>query len=144
MVVPVAARSRDRRTEVIGLPLRARRAEKLARPTNLLLQYARSKPNEEGRTYATCRQVLGVTADRIAEITSQVEESEGSPPGVDSTGFELFFDEAQETAVFVAYFKTEQKLRDASKVFEDMEPSETPGTRASVDLCEVKLQRPFP
>ena len=84
-----------------------------------------------------------MTADRIAEITSQVEESEGSLPGVDSTGFELFFDEAQETAVFVAYFKTEQKLRDASKVFEDMEPSETPGPRASEDLCEVKLQRPF-
>jgi hypothetical protein len=24
-----------------------------------------------------------------------------------------------------------------------MDPSETPGTRASVDVCEVKVQRPY-
>jgi hypothetical protein len=74
----------------------------------------------------------------------QVEESGGRPPGVDSTGFELFVDEAQGTAIFVGYFETEQKMRDASAAFEQMEPSETPGTRASVDLCEVKAQRRFP
>jgi hypothetical protein len=84
-----------------------------------------------------------VTDDRIAEIVSQLDESEGPPPGVDSTGFELFVDHAQGTGVFVGYFETEQKLRDANRFFEDMEPSETPGTRASVDLCEVKVQRPF-
>jgi hypothetical protein len=69
------------------------------------------------------------------------EESEGPPPGVDSTGIELFVDEGQGTAIFVGYFETEQKMRHASAVFEQMEPSETPGTRASVDLCEVKVQR---
>jgi hypothetical protein len=54
---------------------------------------------------------------------------------------ELFVDESQGTAVFVGYFETEQKMRDASAVFDQMDPSETPGTRASVDLAEVKLQR---
>jgi hypothetical protein len=82
-----------------------------------------------------------VSPDRIAEIVSQVEESEGPPPGVDSTGFELFVDQAQGTAIFVGYFETERKMRDASEVFEQMDPSETPGTRASVDQCEVKAQR---
>ena len=82
-----------------------------------------------------------VTPERIAEIASQVEESEGPPPGVDSTGFQLLVDEAQGTAIFVGYFETEQKMRDASAAFEQMDPSETPGTRASVDLCEVKVQR---
>jgi hypothetical protein len=82
-----------------------------------------------------------VTAERIAEIVARVEESEGPPPGVDSTGFELFFDEAQGTATFVGYFETEQKMRDANAVFEQMDPSETPGTRASIDLCEIKVQR---
>jgi hypothetical protein len=53
-----------------------------------------------------------------------------------------FFDEAQGTALFVGYFETEEKMGDASPIFEEMDPSETPGTRASVDLCEVKLQRP--
>jgi hypothetical protein len=84
-----------------------------------------------------------VTTERIAEIVGEIEKSEGPPPGVDSTGFELFVDEAQGTAVFVGYFETEQKMRDASAVFEAMDTSETPGTRASVDLSEVKLQRPF-
>lgn len=82
-----------------------------------------------------------MSPDRIAEIVSQVEESEGPPPGVDSTGFELFVDQAQGTAIFVGYFETERKMRDASEVFEQMDPSETPGTRASVDQCEVKAQR---
>ncbi len=84
-----------------------------------------------------------VSAERIAEILGEIEESEGPPPGVDSTGFELFVDEAQGTAIFVGYFETEQKMRDASAIFEEMDPSETPGTRASVDLCEVKVQIPF-
>ncbi len=81
-----------------------------------------------------------VAPDRIAEIAARVKES-GPPPGVDpSTGMELFFDEAQGTAIFVGYFETEQKMRDASAVFEQMDSSETPGTRASADLCEIKAQ----
>ena len=82
-----------------------------------------------------------VSPERLNEIAAQVEESEGPPPGVDSTGFKLFVDEAQGTALFVGFFETEEKMRAASQVFDAMDPSETPGTRASVDLCEVKLER---
>ncbi|HEY7256150.1 MAG TPA: hypothetical protein VH476_05650 [Solirubrobacterales bacterium] len=81
-----------------------------------------------------------VTPEHIAEIVSQVE-GQGPPPGIDPAGLELFFDEAQGTAIFVGYFETEEKLRDASAVFEAMDASETPGSRASVDLCELKVQR---
>jgi hypothetical protein len=89
--------------------------------------------------YARVVRFTDVTAERISEIVARVEEDDGPPPGVDASGLELFVDEAQETAIF----ETEQKMRDASAVFEQMDPSETPGTRASVDLCEVKVQRPF-
>ena len=81
-----------------------------------------------------------VTPERISEIVARVEDSEGPPPGVDSTGFQLFYDEAQGTALFVGFFETEQKMRDASAVFDQMDSSETPGSRASVDLCEVKAE----
>ena len=54
---------------------------------------------------------------------------------------QLLFDEEQGTAIFIGFFEDEQKLRDASAVFDQMDASETPGTRASVDLCEVKLER---
>ena len=82
-----------------------------------------------------------VSPERISQIVSQVEQEDGPPGGVDSTGLELFYDESQGTAIFVGYFETEEKMRDASAVFEAMDPSETPGTRASVDMAEIKLQR---
>jgi hypothetical protein len=93
--------------------------------------------------YARVVRFTDVTAERISEIENRIEEEDGPPPGVDASGFELFVDEAQGTAIFVGYFETEQKMRDASAVLEQMDPSETPGTRASVDVCEVKVQRPY-
>jgi hypothetical protein len=82
-----------------------------------------------------------VTPERISEITNRVEEDEGPPEGVDPIGFELMVDGEQGTALFVGYFETEEKLREANAVFDAMDSSETPGTRASVDQCEVKVQR---
>lgn len=83
----------------------------------------------------------GVTPERIQEVIGMVEESEGPPPGVDSTSMQLLFDESQGTAIFVGYFADAEKLNAANAVFDAMDPGETPGTRASVDLCEVKLER---
>ena len=82
-----------------------------------------------------------VTPERIAEIGDRVEADDGPPPGVDAKGFQLLVDEEQGTAIFVGLFETEEKMREAAAVFEQMDPSETPGTRASVDLCEVKVER---
>jgi len=94
--------------------------------------------------YARVVRFTEVTPERISEVVAQVEESDGPPPGVDSTGFQLLVDEAQGTAIFVGLFETEQKMRDASAVFDEMDSSETPGTRASVDLCEVKAEATMP
>jgi hypothetical protein len=82
-----------------------------------------------------------VTPERIAEIDARVEEQGGPPPEVDASGIKLLVDESQGTAIFIGFFDTEEKMREASAVFEQMNTSETPGTRASVDLCEVKLDR---
>jgi hypothetical protein len=82
-----------------------------------------------------------VTPERIGEIVRRVEESGGPPPGVDSTGIQLLVDEAQGTAVFVGYFDSEGKMREADAIFAQMDATETPGTRASVDRCEVKIER---
>ena len=83
----------------------------------------------------------GVSPDRVAEIVSRVEEQGGPPEGVDAVGMQLLVDSDQGTAMFVGYFETEEKLRAANAVFEQMDASDTPGDRASVDLCEVKLER---
>jgi hypothetical protein len=80
-----------------------------------------------------------VTPERIAEIDRRIGEADEPPTEVD--GFHLFVDEQQGSAIFIGYFETEEKMREASAAFEAMDPSETPGTRASVDLCEVKLEQ---
>jgi len=82
-----------------------------------------------------------VTPDRIEEIVARVEESGGPPSGVDASGMQLLVDEAQGTALFLGFFETEEKMREASAVFEQMDASDTPGTRASIDHCELKLDR---
>ena len=82
-----------------------------------------------------------VSPERIAAIAERIEREDGPPPGVESTGMQLLVDEKNGTAIFVGYFEDEEKLNAASQVFDQMDASETPGTRASVDLCEVKLDR---
>jgi hypothetical protein len=94
--------------------------------------------------YARVVRFTDVDPERIAAVMRRVEESDGPPPGVDSTGLNLLVDESQGTAIFVGFFETEEKMREGSAVLEQMDATDTPGTRASVDLCEVKIQRSVP
>jgi hypothetical protein len=82
-----------------------------------------------------------VSADRIEALLGRVEESEGPPPDVPATGLNVLFDESQGTAVVLQYFETAQDMDAGARVFSAMDPSDTPGTRASVDMCELKLER---
>lgn len=82
-----------------------------------------------------------VDPERIASLLSRVEESGGPPPGVASTGLQVLVDEAQATAVVLQLFDTAQDMEEGGRIFAAMDPSETPGTRASVDMCELKLER---
>jgi hypothetical protein len=94
--------------------------------------------------YARVVRFTDVEPERIAAVMRRVEESDGPPPGVDSTGLNLLVDESQGTAIFVGFFETEEKMREGGAVLEQMDAADTPGTRASVDLCEVKMQRSVP
>jgi hypothetical protein len=82
-----------------------------------------------------------VSAERVEGLRAQIEESDGPPPGVKMTGLQMLFDEAQGTAVVLQQFDSAEEMRVGGEVFAAMEPGETPGTRASVDVCEVKLER---
>jgi hypothetical protein len=91
--------------------------------------------------YARVVRFTDVTPERIQEIVNRVEESDGPPPGVPSVGLTLVADETQGTAVFIGLFETEEKMREGAAALEQMDASETPGTRASVDSGEVKIER---
>ena len=60
---------------------------------------------------------------------------------MNTTGIKVLYDAAQQTAVVLQHFATAQDMDDAAKIFSAMEPGDTPGTRASVDACEVKIER---
>jgi len=90
--------------------------------------------------YARVVRFTDVSPEQIAGITARIQESDGPPPGVPSTGMKLLFDADHSTAVFVGFFETEEDMRKGGEVLDQMDSSETPGTRASVDLCEVKIE----
>lgn len=83
----------------------------------------------------------GVGQETIDRVRSEIEASDGPPPGVDATEMKMLFDADQGTALFVAFFETKEAMEAADRVFEEMDPSDTPGERLSVDRCEVVIER---
>ncbi len=81
-----------------------------------------------------------VNAERMEALLARIKESDGPPPGVPATGLKIMLDEAQSTAVVLQYFATAEDMRAGDQAFGAMDASETPGVRASVDMCEVKLE----
>jgi hypothetical protein len=82
-----------------------------------------------------------VTTERMDDLLARVEAEGGPPPGVPVKGLQVLFDESQGTAVVVQLFDTAYDMRVGAEAFAAMDPGETPGTRVSVDMCELKLDR---
>ena len=81
-----------------------------------------------------------VSPQRIAGLLARIEASDGPPPGVPSTGLKILHDGEQATAVVLQYFATAEDMEAGAQAFSAMDPADTPGTRVSVDMCEVKLE----
>jgi hypothetical protein len=80
-----------------------------------------------------------VSAERIAQLSSRIDESDGPPEGIPATGLQVLFDEGQGTAVVLQTFATAEDMEAGAQTLSAMDASETPGTRASVDSCEVAV-----
>ena len=81
-----------------------------------------------------------VDQQRMEALLARVGAADGPPEGVPSTGIQMLFDEGQRTVVVLQHCDSAEDLRVGAEALEKMDPSETPGTRASVDACEVKLE----
>jgi hypothetical protein len=90
--------------------------------------------------YVRVVRFTNTSAGQIEALARRIDESDGPPPGVTTTGLKLLVDEAQGTALALQEFATAQDMEDAAKIFDAMDASETPGTRVSVDACELKLE----
>ena len=76
-----------------------------------------------------------VDTDRLAGLKERI--AGGPPEGVETTGVQVLLDEEQGTAVVLQHFEDEEKMRAAEAIFDAMDPSGTPGSRASIDRCAI-------
>jgi hypothetical protein len=81
-----------------------------------------------------------VTPDQLEANLARINESDGPPPGIPSTGLKVLYDESQGTAVVLQYFATAEDMDTGAAAFSAMDAADTPGTRGSVDMCELKLE----
>ena len=87
--------------------------------------------------YARVVRFTDVKSDQIDRIKGEIEGGDGPPPDVPAKGIKVMVDESQGTAVVVLFFNSEHDMNKADAALEGMDAGETPGTRASVDRCEV-------
>jgi hypothetical protein len=90
--------------------------------------------------YARVVRFTDVSPERIAEIDKRAGE-EGPPPGVTAKAVRIVVDESQSTAVAILFFDSEEDMRSSDEAMNAMDPGDTPGTRASVDMGEVRVER---
>ena len=90
--------------------------------------------------YVRVVRFTGVNAERLEDLLARIKESEGPPEGIPTTGLRILVDDDQGTAVVEQYFETAEDMEVGGKAFSAMDAAETPGTRASVDMCELKLE----
>ncbi len=81
-----------------------------------------------------------VDAGHLEERKAQIEESGGPPEGVSATKVQILHDKEQSTSVVLQFFDSMDDLESSEAVFSAMDPGDTPGTRVSVDRCELKIE----
>ena len=82
-----------------------------------------------------------VSPERMEEATGRADEREGPPEGAPVKAVKVVHDADQQTAVVIQFFDTEEDMREGARILGEMDPSDTPGTRISVDAGEVKFER---
>jgi hypothetical protein len=90
--------------------------------------------------YVRVVRFTGVNAERLEELLARIKEANGPPEGVPTTGLRILLDKDQGTAVVEQYFETAEDMEVGGQAFSAMDSAETPGTRTSVDMCELKLE----
>jgi hypothetical protein len=82
----------------------------------------------------------GVDPARMDEMKSRISESDGPPEGVTAKGVQVYVDRDQRTAVVLQLFESAEDMASSEQAFDSMDPSDTPGTRESVDRCELLVE----
>lgn len=68
------------------------------------------------------------------------EARQGPPVDIPAKEVQILHDPEQRTAVVIQLFENAEDMAAAEGPLDAMDPGDTPGTRASIDRCEVKAQ----
>jgi hypothetical protein len=79
-----------------------------------------------------------VSPEKVDMILDRVD-GEGPPEGAPVTQMQLLHDEEQRTAVVLQFYDSAEDMERGDAVFAAMDAGETPGARASVDRCVMKV-----
>jgi hypothetical protein len=90
--------------------------------------------------YARVVRFTEVDPNHLAERMADVEGSDGPPVDIPAKGIQILHDPDQRTAVVIQLFETSDDMAAAEGPLNDMDPGDTPGTRATIDRCEIKVE----
>ena len=89
--------------------------------------------------YARVVRFTGVDPDHLAGRLDQVEAGE-LPVDIPAKNVQILHDPDQRTAVVIQLFETADDMAAAEGALDAMDPGDTPGTRASIDRCEIRAE----
>jgi hypothetical protein len=82
-----------------------------------------------------------VDPDHIARrLAEGGDERPADVPDIPAKKVQILHDADQRTAVVIQLFETADDMAAAEGPLNAMDPADTPGTRASVDRCEIKAE----
>jgi hypothetical protein len=90
--------------------------------------------------YARVVRFTDVDPDHLAGRLGDAEAREGPPVDIPAKSIQILHDPDQRTAVVIQVFETADDMAASEAALDGMDPGETPGTRASIDRCEVKAE----
>ena len=90
--------------------------------------------------YARVVRFTDVDPDHLAGRLAEAEARKGPPVDISAKGVQILHDADQGTAVVIQLFETADDMAAAEGPLDSMDPGDTPGTRASIDRCEIKAE----
>lgn len=90
--------------------------------------------------YARVVRFTDVDPDHLASRLAEAEDREGPPVDIPAKKVQILQDADQRTAVVIQLFETADDMAAAEAPLDAMDPGDTPGTRASIDRCEIKAE----
>jgi len=90
--------------------------------------------------YARVVRFTDVDPDHFASLVERVQSSDGPPVDIPAKGIQVLHDPDQRTAVVIQLFETADDMAAAEGPLDQMDTGDTPGTRGSIDRCEIKAE----